>query len=430
MTQRTQTRPIRTYPLSRRDVLRATSAAGALAVGGSGLRAVTGVATADEHVNVIETCGGDVDIVVALDYSGSIRSAGTWGDIESGVDSFLGVVPDDVQLGLVTFGDAPAAFEYGPTNLLDFATTSNVAALEAGVPTSSPPSENATHMPGALAFADAILDAEGRDGTEIVVLVTDGGPNYENGVVGDGSTPPADDTTFPYGTFEFTGGTSGGENGVAGEPGELSETTAIATGIKNAGRRIIAVGIGRNVAGFDDYLQDSIASAPDDFVAVEDASNLGTELEALISEVCEETCTECPDDAGMLVKYEFDCVETDDDGDCVRWDFVPEGDTDPNIVYTEGAYENADGETNEPTSVTFDTEYCDLYAFVKSGQELAVQSFTDVDGAVTVDTANDEKYAISFVAFYCTEAAAQAALDAFPSGGAGPGRSRGRGRER
>lgn len=404
----------RTVPISRRSVLRATGAAGALAVGGSGLPLFTGIAAADEHL--IETCGGEVDVVVALDYSGSIRSAGTWGDIQSGVDSFLGVVPADVQLGLVTFGDAPAAFEYGTGNLLDFATAGNVSAVQAGVPASTPPGENATHMPGALDFSNAILEQEGRGGKEIVVLITDGGPNYENGVVGDGAAPPADDTTFPYGTFEYTGGSTGGENGIAGEPGELTETTATATAIKNAGRRVIAVGVGENVAGFDGYLRDEIASSTDDFVAVQDASNLGSELEALISEVCEE-CVDCSVD-GQLAKYEFACVETDPDtGECIAYDFVPEGDADDNVAYTAGSFESKEDEAFEPMTASFDTEYCELYALVKSGRELEVQSFEGIDGSVTVETANDGKFAISFVAFYCTEAAALEALESFPSRG-------------
>lgn len=404
----------RTVPISRRNILRTTGAAGALALGGSGLPLFTGVAAADEHF--IETCGGEVDVVVALDYSGSIRTAGTWGDIQSGVDSFLGVVPDDVQLGLVTFGDAPAAFEYGTENLLDVATASNVSAIQAGVPASVPPQENATHMPGALDFSNAILEQEGRGGREIIVLITDGGPNYENGVVGDGAAPPDDDTTFPYGTFEYTGGSTGGENGIAGEPGELAETAATATAIKGAGRRIIAVGIGENTAGFDDYLRDEIASSTDDFIAVGEASNLGAELETLISEVCDE-CVDCSVD-GQLVKYEFACAETDPDtGECLAYDFTPEADTDDNVTYTAGSFTSKEGEAFEPMAVSFDTEYCSLYALVKSGRELEVQSLQGNDGTVTVDTANDGKFAISFVAFYCTEEAAIEGLESFPSRG-------------
>jgi hypothetical protein len=335
-------------------VLRATGVAGTFATGGVSLGAFSRTAAADE--GLIETCGGEVDIVVAIDYSGSIRGVGTWPDIQSGTESCLDVVPEDVQLGLVRFGDAPDDFEYDAGDLMRPATASNVTLLKAGIPASAPPQENATHMPGALAFADAILENEGRAGRQIIVLITDGGPNYQNGVVGDGASPPADDTTFPYGTSEFTGGTTGSENGVAGESGELTETTETATGIK---------------------------------------------------------------DAGLLAKYEFE------DGDFV----LEEGD-DSLVSYQ--SYESKDEEENEPVSATFSTDYCRVYGFVKSGQSLSVQELlADENGLVTA--VYSDPYAISFVAFYCTEEAANAALEAFPSGGRGGGNGgnddeRGRGR--
>ena len=70
-------------------------------------------------------------------------------------------------------------------------------------------------------------------------------------------------------------------------------------------------------------------------------------------------------------------------------------------------------------TVDFATDYCELYVLVKSGQEFEVQSFEDIDGGITVETANDGKYAISFVQFFCTEQAALDARDAFPSKGKG-----------
>ena len=420
MTQDNKNQHVQTYPLSRRTVLRATTAAGALAFSGAGLHSFTGVASAEEH-DLIETCGGDVDIVVALDYSGSIRAAGTWGDIQGGTDSFLGVVPADVQLGLVTFGDAPAAFQYGVNNFLDLATVANVDTIQNYVTgLATPPGENATHMPGALAYANAILSEEGRDGREIIILITDGGPNYQNGTVGDGAAPPADDTTFPYGNFSFTGGTTGGENGIAGEPGELSETSSTATDIKAAGRRIIAVGVGENVAGFDDYLADDIASSPDDFVAVTDAGNLGSELQALITEVCDE-CVDCPTDAELLAKYEFECVETemvDDEEVCVGYDFAFEKGDASLVSYDSGNYVSKDGDMDEPVSATFGTEYCTVWAVVKAGQDFEVQEIESEDDLVTV-TNGDSKHAISFAAFFCTEEAAQAFAESFPSRGRG-----------
>jgi len=420
----TNTNP--TYPLTRRSVLKSAVAAGAVSAFGITAPGFVGRAAADEHA-LINTCN-DLDVVLALDYSGSIRSAGTWGDIRSGVESFLDVLPADVQIGLVRFGDSPVAYEYAANDLLRLATASNVTALKGAVPTATPPGENATHMPGALTFADAILDAEGRGGNELVLLVTDGGPNYQNGFVGDGDDDPVasgfqgpqDDETFAYGAFEFTGGTNGGENGVAGEAGELTETTATADAIKNGGTRIIAVGVGGDVAGFDTYLQDEIASSPDDFVAVEDPADLGSQLQALITEVCDDECLPCESN-DLLAKYEFACVETDPEtGDCLAYDFVVETGDDSLVSYEPGSFESKDGEAFEPVSATFDTEYCSLWAVVKAGRGLEIQELVAEGGEVTATYL--DPHAISFVAFYCNEGAAQAAADAFPSNGGGRGR--------
>ncbi|WP_254822195.1 vWA domain-containing protein [Haloglomus halophilum] len=408
----TNTETTQLYPLSRRDVMRtAAILGGAAAVGGVGTTLFPTVRAAEP--TVIQTCGGDVDIVVALDYSGSIYNTGSWPDIESGVDSFLGVVPDDVQLGLVTFGDAPDAFEYSANNLLDFATATNVAAFKAGIPPAMTSNENATHMPGALAFSNAILANEGRAGKEIILLITDGSPNYQNGVVGDGAAPPADDTSFPYGTFPFTGGTAS-EDGTIQQT-EKDETATLATTIKNGGRRIITVGVGTSVD--DDYLMNSIASTPDDYVAVEDPANLGTELETLISEVCEPECAPCALDES--VRYEY-VVEYDDEGTVTFDGFVLDGDYDGGISYVSDV--DKDGSMYDPMSATFDLGgLCDAWAVVKAGQEFAVTQVTaDDDGSVTVGYV--DPYAISFVAFFCTEADAQAFAESFPSRGRGGGR--------
>jgi hypothetical protein len=134
---------------------------------------------------------------------------------------------------------------------------------------------------------------------------------------------------------------------------------------------------------------------------------------------CEE-CVVC-ESGDLLAKYEFECVETDEElGECVDWDFLPEGETVSNISFA--SYESKDGEAYEPMSATFETEYCELYAVVKSGQEFEVQTLDGSDGSVTVETANDEKYAISFVQFFCTEQAAIDAGNAFPSNGKGKGK--------
>jgi sugar lactone lactonase YvrE len=122
-------------------------------------------------------------------------------------------------------------------------------------------------------------------------------------------------------------------------------------------------------------------------------------------------CMEC-DIEGLVAKFEFE-----EDEETESYTFLLEEGSDEYVSFE--SFTSKEGEVNEPMTATFGTEYCELYAVVKSGQEIEVQSFEDIDGGVTVETANDEKYAISFVSFYCTEQAAQDAADAFPSKGKG-----------
>lgn len=125
----------------------------------------------------------------------------------------------------------------------------------------------------------------------------------------------------------------------------------------------------------------------------------------------EDVCIECDVD-GLVAKFEFE-----EDEETESYTFFLEEGSDEYVSFE--SFTSKEDEVNEPMTATFGTEYCELYAVVKSGQEIEVQSFEDLDGGVTVETANDEKYAISFVSFYCTEAAAQDAADAFPSKGKG-----------
>jgi hypothetical protein len=133
--------------------------------------------------------------------------------------------------------------------------------------------------------------------------------------------------------------------------------------------------------------------------------------------IIDETCDECTSE-DLLAKYEFACVE-EVDGECVDYDFVFEKGDDTLVTYEPGSFMSKDDEAFEPVSATFGTDYCTVYAVVKAGQELAVQELVADDGEVTAEYV--APYAISFVAFYCTEAAAQAAADAFPSKGKGKG---------
>jgi hypothetical protein len=309
--------------ISRRKTLGLLSAgAGTVTMSGAGIGTI-----ADRALAQIETCDATLDVVLALDYSGSIRSAGTWGDIRSGATDFVDELSDDNQIGLVTFGDAPKAYDFDEDEYLVQAQdgqTDNRGTVASVIPDTAPPTENGTHMPGALDLANAILDEQGRGEKEVIILLTDGEPNYENGLVGDGAAPPADDgdgnvagvvgwspsqsdSFDPDGdstanTFDYTGGNTGGEDAsiTDGERNETAEVAAIARGDSEYTKmngdtvsvtpspptRLLTVGIG----GADDtYLSTKVASAPDDHVSTT-AANIGTELVALLEDLCNSPC--------------------------------------------------------------------------------------------------------------------------------------------
>lgn len=125
------------------------------------------------------------------------------------------------------------------------------------------------------------------------------------------------------------------------------------------------------------------------------------------------TCEECTS-TELLAKYEFACVDEDPDtGECLAYDFMFEKGDENLVSYVDfGADEDG-----EPISATFSTEYCEVWAVVKAGQELDVQQLTPVSGEITANYV--DPYAISFVAFFCTEAAAEAFAGGFPSNGKG-----------
>lgn len=116
----------------------------------------------------------------------------------------------------------------------------------------------------------------------------------------------------------------------------------------------------------------------------------------LIDEECEDRVLD------EAVKYEFE------DGD-----FVLEGEGDDGISYMPGPFTSKDDEEDEPMSVTIEADYCTLWAVVKAGRGLDVQELVTEDGEVTAMA--PDKFAISFVEFYCTEEEATEAAESFPS---------------
>jgi sugar lactone lactonase YvrE len=134
-----------------------------------------------------------------------------------------------------------------------------------------------------------------------------------------------------------------------------------------------------------------------------------------VGRLIDDDCDPCELDGP--VKYEFE-----------GGDFELDGSGDAGIRYGPGSYTSKDDEENEPISVTFETDYCVLWAVVKAGRGLDVQELVTEDGVVTAVA--PDKYAISFVEFHCTEADAEDAAASFPSNGGNGSDSASQGRNR
>jgi len=208
---------------------------------------------------------GEVDIMLAIDTSGSITGQEQT-DLEDGVAAFVEALPTDgsAQVGAISFGGGSVTGLSG----LGAPGSFSLPSLSYG---------GNTPMPGAIDIADQVLDNQGRpDALPVVVVVTDGGPNYGESVsdpsysasVGGSSySAPrgpgfsADDSSPGYDNNDSTSSTV--------TEGEQDETALVADAVKAGpdGSRIAVLNIspgttelggGRDLS---DYLEDEIASA-------------------------------------------------------------------------------------------------------------------------------------------------------------------------
>lgn len=426
--------------IDRRTVLKSVGAASA--AGLIGVPAVSGGVLAEEHEVI--TC--DLDVMCAIDASGSLTSADATA-LQDGVNAFIDDLPTDgtVRVGSLEF----AGGEIRKLNGLQVP-----GALSVDVTTD--PSGD-TPMPAALDIADQLLyeDDGARAGAQkIIVVFTDGGPNYEAQYV-DGSVL---DYTANLGGDSYHAPRNGSANWSSDDSapgydnadgatanvseGEMAETAHVAKSVRSGsiggGATNIAtvyvdvVGDDQNamtggaISTYTDlptYLEQHIATSEDFAVTgdLEDVEDLAGDIIAAVEEACPE-CIDC-DEAGLLAKYEFECTETEDQ-ECVAYDFVLEEGDGSLVDYEAGSYTSKDDEAFEPVTATFETDFCTVWAVVKAGPEIEAQGLDAAGGSVTAT--NIGRYAISFVAFYCTEEAAAAAAESFPANGAG---DRGRGND-
>ncbi len=190
--------------------------------------------------NQVDVVDGELDIMLALDASGSIDgTVGTEGteaeNLVNGVEAFVDALPDtgSVQLGQVVFGEN--------SDITRFAGLDSVGNYSLDYP--NDPDGN-TPLPPALDIADQELDVNGRqDAQKIVVVFTDGAPNYENGTyTGDSYTAPrANDWSLDDADLAYDGAAAGESET------EQEETSLVAELVRNGGNdptRIVAVNVG------------------------------------------------------------------------------------------------------------------------------------------------------------------------------------------
>ena len=306
-----------TLRIDRRTILRGIG--GTTAVGLVGTPAFTGLASATGSDSGIETCG-ELDIVCAIDTSGSLNDTEV-ANLETGVNSFIDALDDsgaDIKIGTLEFGTEP-----GGPGIQGVTGVTNVKPLTSpGPDIDLPDSTNSlagTPMPAALDIANQLVNDTGagaRSGAEkLVVLFTDGGPNY---------SPNATYTANGYSAGPF-------DQGIADSTvslGEMDQTAGVANGVKSGGVSIVTVYVGDEgedtqamsddaIDAYTDlptYLEQNIASSSSFAVDVLPANleSVIDDLLAILAELCEceeltlELCAGQDIDVGTVTVTEVD----------------------------------------------------------------------------------------------------------------------------
>ena len=247
----------------------------------------------DDGNNQVDQISGQLDVVCAIDTSGSLNSTEI-GNLESGVNDFIDALDQsgaDTRIGTLEFGT-----ESGGPGIQGATGVTNLNSLTSpGPDITLPASTNSaagTPMPAALDIANQLVNDTGagaRAGAEkVIVLFTDGGPNY---------SPTATYTAGGYSAGPFPDGTADSTVTEA----EMDETVSVASGIKSGGTDIATVYVGEAgqdtqamssaaISTYTDlptYLASSgpIASSPADAfdVALGNLPNLANQLVSLVT---------------------------------------------------------------------------------------------------------------------------------------------------
>ena len=227
--------------------------------------------------NVIDESIGAVDVMIAVDTSGSLTSddvtnlQASANQLASDLDAM-----GEARVGGLSFGDG---------SIDDFTPLDGGPAQFSGLSASGN-----TPMPAALDIAAAELDDEARaDAETYVVMFTDGGPNYEN-------------TTYSAGGHTVGGGYTGGDLTPSGvvHDSELCETASVAATIRQ-NHSILTVGIdddgnptgnsdpevceGNPVPSLSAYLQNYIAGGMDDYFQAEDTDSIDQIVDSILQSI-------------------------------------------------------------------------------------------------------------------------------------------------
>jgi predicted ribosomally synthesized peptide with SipW-like signal peptide len=225
--------------------------------------------------NVIDESIGAVDVMIAVDTSGSL----TGSDVQMLEDE-----ANTLASQLVTTGNARVGgLSFGGGAIGDF------VGLEDGPVKFSGLSANGdTPMPAALEIAAAELDDNGRSGADtFIVLLTDGGPNYENKTYSAGGHTVGQDYTEAVPNS-------------AVDDSELCETATIAETIRQD-HTILTVGVdddgnptgnenpqdctGTEISSLSQYLRVYIAGDDADYFQAEDPEAVGAIIDAILAAI-------------------------------------------------------------------------------------------------------------------------------------------------
>lgn len=230
--------------------------------------------------NVIDESIGEVDVMIAVDTSGSLEQ----GEVET-LQTDANNLADEL--------DATSTARVGGLSFGDSAVDDFTSLADGPVEFSGLSAGGNTPMPAALDVAAEELSVNGRSGAEtFIVMFTDGGPNYPNS---------------GYDEFPIDGGYTPGpyedgdpSNSIV-EDAELCETAAVADAIRDD-HRILAVGVaddrpitnnedanvcedGPSVSTLRAYLRDYIAGDDADYYSAEDVEDVARILDDILENV-------------------------------------------------------------------------------------------------------------------------------------------------